>query len=174
MNILLLSLLWIDRSLIATQFNQIQAWTHVTNVKNAFKMLAPSSRTFQFPRWCTCWSGYELKNLCTWMNLPFLAQGNVWKIIRKCCTWQPSTQSSWQWRHNKNIKRYKIKQNKKTNTNKTLPKAQRTRGLSSSCQSNFLRSYQKFKHKSWSHFIFRISTKHQLKISTKHQHLHKT
>ena len=31
---------------------------------------------------------------------------------------------------------------------KTLPKAQRTRGLSSSCQSNFLRSYHKFKHKS--------------------------
>ena len=56
----------------------------------------------------------------------------------------------------------------------TLPKAQRTRGLSSSCQSNFLKSYQKFKHKSWSHFIFRISTKHQQKISTKHQHLHKT
>ena len=36
---------------------------------------------------------------------------------------------------------------------KTLPKAQRTRGLS---------SYHKFKHKSWSNFIFRISTKHQL------------
>ena len=31
---------------------------------------------------------------------------------------------------------------------KTLPKAQRTRELSSSCQSNFLRSYDKFKHKS--------------------------
>ena len=44
----------------------------------------------------------------------------------------------------------------------TLPKAQRTRGLSSSCQSNFLRSYHKFKHKSWSHFIFRISTGQQL------------
>ena len=54
----------------------------------------------------------------------------------------------------------------------TLPKAQRTRGLSSSCQSNFLKSYQMFKHKSWSHFIFWILTKHQLKISTKHQHLH--
>ena len=36
---------------------------------------------------------------------------------------------------------------------KTLPKAQRTRGLS---------SYHKFKHKSWPNFIFRISTKHQL------------
>ena len=35
---------------------------------------------------------------------------------------------------------------------KTLPKAQRTRGLSSSCQSNFLRSYHKFKHKSWANF----------------------
>ena len=33
-------------------------------------------------------------------------------------------------------------------------------------KSNFLRSY----HKSWSHFIFRIPAKHQLKISTKHQH----
>ena len=31
---------------------------------------------------------------------------------------------------------------------KTLPKAQRTRGLSSSCKSNILRSYQKFNHKS--------------------------
>ena len=31
---------------------------------------------------------------------------------------------------------------------KTLPKAQRTRGLSSSCKSNFLRSYHKFKNKS--------------------------
>ena len=40
----------------------------------------------------------------------------------------------------------------------TLPKAQRTRGLSSSYQSNFLRSYHNFKHKSWSNFIFRIST----------------
>ena len=48
--------------------------------------------------------------------------------------------------------------------NETLPKAQRTRGLSSSCQSNFLKSYHKFKHKSWPHFFFRISTKHQLKI----------
>ena len=42
-----------------------------------------------------------------------------------------------------------------------VAKAQRTRGLSSSYQSNFLRSYHEFKHKSWS-FIFRISTKHQL------------
>ena len=50
-------------------------------------------------------------------------------------------------------------------TVKTLPKAQRTRGLS---------SYHKFKHKSWSYFIFRISTRINLKISTKHQLLHKT
>ena len=34
------------------------------------------------------------------------------------------------------------------------------------------KSYRKFKHKSWSNFIFRILTKHQLEISTKHQHLH--
>ena len=53
----------------------------------------------------------------------------------------------------------------------TLPKAQRTRGLSSSCQSNFLKSYHKFKHKSWSNFIFRISTKHQFQNLNKHQHL---
>ena len=33
---------------------------------------------------------------------------------------------------------------------KTLPKAQRTRGLSSAYQSNFFRSYQKLFHKSWS------------------------
>ena len=39
----------------------------------------------------------------------------------------------------------------------TLPKAQRTKGLRSSYQSNFLRSYNKFKHKSWLHFIFRNS-----------------
>ena len=56
----------------------------------------------------------------------------------------------------------------------TLPKAQRTRGLNSSCKSKFLRSYQKFENKSWSHFIFRISSKHQLKISIKHHNLHST
>ena len=48
---------------------------------------------------------------------------------------------------------------------KTLPKAQRTRGLS---------SYHKFKHKSWSNFIFRIPLRINFKISTKHQPLHKT
>ena len=37
-------------------------------------------------------------------------------------------------------------------SSQTLPKAQRTRGLS---------SYNKFKQKSWSSCIFRISTKHQ-------------
>ena len=47
----------------------------------------------------------------------------------------------------------------------TLPKAQRTRGLSSTYQSNFFGSYDKFKHKSWSNFIFIISTKHQLQNS---------
>ena len=46
-------------------------------------------------------------------------------------------------------------------SHKTLPKAQRTRGLSSTYQSNFFGSYHKFKHKSWSN-IFRISTLHQL------------
>ena len=38
--------------------------------------------------------------------------------------------------HNLNSSEAHIKQ--------TLPKAQRTRGLSSSCQSNFLKSYHKF------------------------------
>ena len=59
----------------------------------------------------------------------------------------------------------------------TLPKAQRTRGLSSAHQSNLFRSYHKFKQKilikfypqshitssnkkSWSNFILRVSTKH--------------
>ena len=44
----------------------------------------------------------------------------------------------------------------------TLPKAQRTRGVSSVYQSNLFRSYHQLLHKSWSNFIFRISTKHQL------------
>ena len=57
---------------------------------------------------------------------------------------------------------------------KTLPKAQQPRGLSSAYQSNLLRSYHKFKHKSCSNFIFRILTKHQLKISTKHKYLYST
>ena len=45
---------------------------------------------------------------------------------------------------------------------KRLPKAQRTRGLSSAHQSNFFRSYHKFSNKSWLDFIFIISTKQQL------------
>ena len=44
---------------------------------------------------------------------------------------------------------------------KTLPKAQRTRGLSSSFQSNFLKLYEELLHKSRSNFIFRILTKNQ-------------
>ena len=47
-----------------------------------------------------------------------------------------------------------------------MPKAQRTRGLSSAYQSNYFRSYHKFLHKSWS-IIFRISTKHQLQSFNK-------
>ena len=43
-----------------------------------------------------------------------------------------------------------------------LPKAQRTRGLSSSYQSKFLRSYYEFLHRACSNFIFRILTKKQL------------
>ena len=43
--------------------------------------------------------------------------------------------------------------------NETLPKAQ---GGSSSYQSNFLRSYHKFLHKTWSNFIFIILIKNQL------------
>ena len=54
--------------------------------------------------------------------------------------------------------------------NQTLPKAQRTQGLSSAYQSNFFRSYHKLLYKSWSN-IFRISTKHQFK---KNQHFDKT
>ena len=44
---------------------------------------------------------------------------------------------------------------------KHCQKAQRTRGLNSAYQSNFLRSYHKFIHKSWSN-IFTISNKHQI------------
>ena len=67
----------------------------------------------------------------------------------------------------------------------TLPKAQRTRGLSSFCQSKFLRSYHKFKHKSAStknlnqtsaspqNLKFKILTKPRPRLnfitSTKHQ-----
>ena len=43
-----------------------------------------------------------------------------------------------------------------------LPKAQRTRRLSSAYQSNFFRSFHKFSKKSWPYFIFIISTKQQL------------
>ena len=71
---------------------------------------------------------------------------------------------------------------------KTLPKAQRIRGLSSSCQSKFLRSYHKFKHKSAStknlnqtsappqNLKFKILTKPSFRISTKIQlhNLYKT
>ena len=45
---------------------------------------------------------------------------------------------------------------------KTLPKAQRTRGLSSAYQCNLFLLYLKFKNISWSNFILRILTKHQL------------
>ena len=71
---------------------------------------------------------------------------------------------------------------------KTLPKAQRTRGLSLFCQSKFLRSYHKFKHKSTStknlnqtsaspqNLKFKILTKPSFRISTKIQlhNLYKT
>ena len=49
----------------------------------------------------------------------------------------------------------------------TLPKAQRTRGLSFTYQSNFFGSYHKFSDKSWSDFIFTISTKQQLQLFNK-------
>ena len=62
---------------------------------------------------------------------------------------------------------------------KTLPKAQRTRGLSSSCQSHFASSTRNlnqtsasplhFKFKILTQPSFRISTKIQLQTSTKHQ-----
>ena len=65
----------------------------------------------------------------------------------------------------KNLNRSKVTM---CNIYKTLPKAHRTRGLSSSCQSTFLKSYQKFKHKSWSWLS--INKKSQ----PNNQHLHKT
>ena len=75
-------------------------------------------------------------DLCCW---ELATRRNLWKLFY--CTTIEETYIS---RH----QQYEV----------TLPKAQRTRWLSSSCQSSFLKSYQKFKHKSWSHFIFRIST----------------
>ena len=45
---------------------------------------------------------------------------------------------------------------------RTLPKAQRTRGMSSAYSRNFFRLYHKFLQRSRSNFIFRISIKHQL------------
>ena len=49
---------------------------------------------------------------------------------------------------------------------KNREKVQRTRGLSSGYQSNFFRSYHKISKKSWSYFIFIISTKQQLSFHT--------
>ena len=43
-----------------------------------------------------------------------------------------------------------------------IAKGTTDRGLSSVYQSNLFRSFHKFSHKSWSNFIFRISTNHQL------------
>ena len=45
---------------------------------------------------------------------------------------------------------------------KTLPKAQRTRGLSSANQSNLFRSYHKMNTQILIKFIWGISTKHQI------------
>ena len=56
----------------------------------------------------------------------------------------------------------KWKNNVRGHHKETLPKAQRTKGLSSGYQNNFYRSYQKFSNKSWLDFIFIISTKQQL------------
>ena len=50
----------------------------------------------------------------------------------------------------------------KVHRKQTLPKAQSTQGLSSDYQSKLFRSYHKFVHKSWSNFIFIISTMDQL------------
>ena len=53
---------------------------------------------------------------------------------------------------------------------KTLPKAQRTRGLSSSFQSNFLKSYQVLLHKSCSNFIFRILLDQEWTLNSQPRH----
>ena len=52
----------------------------------------------------------------------------------------------------------------------TLPKAQQARGLTSVHQSNFLRSYHKFLHKSYSISSSESQPTINFKISTKHQH----
>ena len=50
---------------------------------------------------------------------------------------------------------------------KTLPKAQRTRGLSSAYKSNFFRSYHKFLHESWSNLVQASISKSQPNIGSK-------
>ena len=59
---------------------------------------------------------------------------------------------------------------------KTLPKAQRTRGLSSSCQSHFASSTRNLNQTSASplHFKFKILTQPSFRISTKIQLHNKT
>ena len=52
----------------------------------------------------------------------------------------------------------------------TLPKAQRTRGLSSSFQSNFFKSYQVLLHKSCSNFIFRILLDQEWTLNSQPRH----
>ena len=66
------------------------------------------------------------------------------------------------WRKTSGRRKISVVYNPTNQLIKTLPKAQRIRGLSSGYLSNFLWSNHKFLNKSWSNFIFRISTKHQL------------
>ena len=50
---------------------------------------------------------------------------------------------------------------------KTLPKAKRTRELSSSCQSNFLKSYPKFRQRQRNYFNFKFQNWRQLVTAVK-------
>ena len=80
--------------------------------------------------------------------------GTSAQLEARLLRWQEINQPKWT---------ANIKENGKYIENgKYKNKAQRTRGLNSGYQSNILRSYHKFSKKSWSYFIFIISTKQQL------------
>ena len=115
----------------------------------------------------------HMHGIILWMCLSFVKWHHVFiEVTPQALVWlKTTTQQQMSTQNSKQYVYFFLRQNE-LSFKQTLPKAQRTQGLSPSCQSNFLRSYHKFKKKSWAHFIFRIPSKHQLKISTKHQHLH--
>ena len=96
---------------------------------------------------------YLLSLRKTSTSLSYRGERN-WVVLTTCNTWNMNRTSLKLDIHNIFVvfglqNNFDLK-DKYWNIQQTLPKAQRTRGLSSSYQSNYLRSYHKFKHKSWS------------------------